>query len=421
MSVRRRSAGCRWLAGGVASALVLLGCGAGELARDGAIDADGGVSLDGGGDAGGGRDAARDAPLDVDASVDEGFDGGTDVGFDGGVGTDAGGGGVDAGEACPRRYFLAPGGDDTRAGRDEASALQSIARVEALLVADPPTCDVEVWIAPGVYREQRVSWRTTDPTIRITFRASDRERRPIFDGCAASGSCTGGTFFSLRHSAGEDTNLHFWYLHVRNYQTAISLNGDRNSEAASNGGNRIFGCYFERIGNVFEPGLEPSTACVRLVNSDDNEIANNHFVDVINTRSGALIHAIYVAHMSDRNTITGNRFVRSTGDPVRVRDFSNDNVITDNRFVRVGTQAGYTDWYCDHDARSDCTKPTPECPSWGSQFRDNVLDGTWTCGPLATFHYFQDEATTGCMRPAAEARRLRTSGNTQTSAPCSME
>lgn len=419
MSVRRWSAGRRWLAGACASGLLLLGCGAGELARDGAIEVDGGVD-----DAGLERDAARDAPRDADAgepsNVDGGAEGGVDGSPDGGL-EDAGIRGVDAGEACPRRYFLAPGGDDRRDGRDEANALRSIARVEALLVADPPTCDVEVWIAPGVYREQRVSWRTTDPTIRITFRASDRERRPIFDGCAASGSCAGGTFFSLRHSAGEATNLHFWYLHVRNYQTAISLNGDRSSEAASNGGNRIFGCYFERIGNVFDPDVEPSTACVRLVNSDDNEIANNHFVDVINTRSGALIHAIYVAHMSDRNTITGNRFVRSTGDPVRVRDFSNDNVITDNRFVRVGTQAGYTDWYCDHDARSDCTKPTPECPSWGNQFRDNVLDGTWTCGPLATFHYFQDEATTGCTAPAADARRLRTSGNSQTSAPCSME
>lgn len=331
---------------------------------------------------------------------------------------------LDAGpaeEACPRVYHLAAGGDDGRDGRSVATALRSLARVQALLEADPPACDVEVHIAPGTYREQRVSWRFTMPDHRITFRAADRERRPVFDGCSSGGACPGGTFFTLRHSAGEETNLHFWYLHVRNYQTAISLNGDRNAEPASNGSNRIYGCYFERIGNVFNTSLDPSTACVRLVNSDDNEIANNHFVDVVNTRSGALIHAIYVAHMSDRNTIHANRFLRSTGDPVRVRDFSNGNVITENRFTRVGTHAGYTDWYCDHEARSDCTKPTPECPSWDNQFRDNMLDGSWSCGALGTFHYFQDDATAGCARPSAASRRLRTSGNTQTSAPCSMD
>lgn len=324
-------------------------------------------------------------------------------------------------EPCPRLYHLAPGGDDTRSGATQAEALATLARVEALLEADPPSCDVEVHIAPGVYRQQQTTWRFTLPDHRITFRAADRMDRPVFDGCSAAGDCPGGTFFRLRHADGGETNLHFWYLHVRNYQTAISLEGGRNAEATSNGGNRIYGCYFERIGNVFDASVEPSTACVRLVNSDDNEIANNHFVDVINTRSGGLIHAIYVAHMSDRNEIRANRFLRSTGDPVRVRDYSNDNVITDNRFIRVGTSAGYSDWYCDHDARTDCTKPDPECPSWNNQFRDNVLDGDWACAPLATFRYFQDDSTTGCAPPSASARRLRTSGNTQTSAPCSME
>ena len=328
---------------------------------------------------------------------------------------DAGGG-----PACPRRYYLDPAGDDAATGADPAHACAGLARVHAAIEVDPPTCDVEVWIAPGTYRDQRVVWTATHPEHRITFRAADRDQRPLFDGCT-DGHCPGGTFFTLRHDAGEETNLHFWYLHVRNYQTAISLSGGRDREATSNGSNRIFGCYFERIGNVFDDSVSPSTACVRLVNSDDNEIANNHFVDVINTASGGLIHAIYVAHMSDRNVIRANRFQRSTGDPVRVRDFSNGNVITDNRFVRVGTHAGYTDWYCDHDARTDCTKPTAECPSWDNQFRDNTLDGNWACDPLGAFHYFQDDSTTGCAPPRADARRLRTSGNTSTTAPCSMD
>jgi len=326
----------------------------------------------------------------------------------------------DAGELCPRVYHLAADGDDSADGFGEGAALRTLARVQELLEADPPSCDVEVSIAPGTYGGQRVVWRFTMPEHRISFLAADPEDRPVFDGCADPSDC-GGTFFTLRHADGEETNLHFSYLRVQRYQTAISLNGNRNAEATSNGSNRIYGCVFDRIGNVFDSSLEPSTACVRLVNSDDNEITNNHFIDVVNTRSGGLIHAIYAAHMSDRNTIRANRFLRSSGDPVRLRDYSNDNVIVDNRLIRVGTTAGYTDWYCDHDARSDCTKPDPECPSWGNQFRDNLLDGDWSCRPLSTFHYFQDETTTGCSPPSADARRLRTSGNTQTASPCSMD
>ena len=401
-----------WL---LVSTFAVGGCGSESSGDADASGLDAGVSVDGS------MEDAGDVPVDAaprDASGPEDA-GSSDAGSSDG-GRDAGPPPLDAGEPCPRRYYLDPAGDDSAAGSSAAAALATLERVQELLLADPPSCDVEVWIAPGTYLDQRVVWTFTMPDHTITFRATDRMDRPVFEGCA-SGSCPGGTFFTLRHSAGEETNLHFWYLHVRNYQTAISLNGARNEEATSNGSNRIFGCYFERIGNIFDSGVDPSTACVRLVNSDDNEIANNHFVDVVNTRSGGLIHAIYVAHMSDRNTIRGNRFLRSTGDPVRVRDYSNGNVITDNRFIRVGTHGGYTDWYCDHDVRTDCTKPTAECPSWDNQFRDNLLDGTWSCDPLGTFHYFQDDTTTGCAPPRADARRLRTSGNMQTATPCSMD
>lgn len=410
--------------------LVLAGCpGGGEGFGDAAF-ADEATAPD--------EAAGSDAPLEVDVapSEDGGFDADApgDEGDDGGVEPDASvdaepDGGHDAVpeivpdvvEGCPRIYYLDPAGDDGRDGRSSATALLRLARVQELLRADPPPCDVEVEIAAGVYRREAVVWQTTWPDRRITFRAADRTDRPVFDGCTAAGSCPGGTFFTLRAAAGEATNLHFWYLRVRNYQTAISLNGNRDAAAASNGHNRIYGCYFERIGNVYDDAVEPSTACVRLVNSDDNEIENNHFVDVVNTRDGGLIHGIYAAHMSDRNTIRANRFLRSTGDPIRLRDYSNDNAITENRLIRVGTNGGYTDWYCDHEVRTDCTKPTPECPSWNNQFRDNVLDGTWACGTLPVFHYFQDDTTAGCSPPSATAVRLRTSGNTQTATPCSLE
>ena len=367
---------------------------------------DAGASDAGSSDAGWGDAGSRDAGGPRDA----------------GAPRDAGPPPVDAGPAGPLVLYVAPGGDDARDGSTPARAVLTLARVHAILVSMRPDRDVEVRIAPGTYHGQRVRWTYTMPdhSIRFVTSAADRTR-PVFDGCLASGECPGGTWFLLASSSGRPTNLEFEYLRVTRYQTAIALNGSRESRSTSNGRNRIFGCYFDRIGNGFAPSLPYSTAALRLVNSDDNVIENNHFVDVINTTSGALIHAIYAAHGSDRNRIARNRFLRSTGDPVRIRDFSNGNVVVDNRFIRVGTAAGYTDWYCDHDTRSDCTSPLPECPSWDNQFRDNVLDGTWACRTLAVWELFQDDSATGCSRPTASSRRVRTSGNTQTATPCSME
>ncbi len=322
----------------------------------------------------------------------------------------------------PLRIYLATSGKDSNDGLTEATSILTLERAHAILVAKKPQRDVELRIAPGTYYAQKTVWTFTMPTHEIKLMTLNGDKdRPVFDGCtkpnAAPADCPGGTWFTLKHSNGEQTNFHFWYIRVQRYGTAVSFNGNRNQESTSNGGNRIFGCYFDRIGNVFNPALNPSTAAVRLVNSDDNEIANTHFIDVVNTTSGGLIHSLYVAHMSDRNLIRANRFKNNSGDPIRLRDFSNDNQITDNKLIRTGS-AGYSDWYCDHEVNTACTKVGPECPSWGNQFRDNLLDGDYGCQPLKPFVYYQDETTTGCQPPTPTAKRLSTSGNTQTATPC---
>lgn len=325
----------------------------------------------------------------------------------------------DTAPSGPFVVWMASDGDDGRSGRIESNAVETLGRVQQILEQHQPQRDVEVRIASGRYRAQTIEWSFSVPGHKLTFtRTSPQADRPVFDGCVSAGTCPGGTWFRLRRSDGAETRIEFNYIRVENYQTAISLDGNRNAEGDSNGSNRIYGCYFYRIGNVSNSTLDPSTAAVRLVNSDDNEIANNHFVDIINTTALNRLHAIYVAHMSDRNEIARNRFVNNSGDPVRVRDFSNDNSIVDNTFEKVGQHAGYTEWYCDHDARSDCTKSTPECPSWGNEFRRNHLDGNYQCEDLGTFEYFQDDSTTGCSPPSTSARRLRTSENTRPTSPC---
>jgi hypothetical protein len=324
-------------------------------------------------------------------------------------------------EVPPLQVYMDPSGDDENDGESSEQAVLSLARVNAILTQLQPRRPVEVVIGLGSYVGQRVNWTYIMPNHGITFtRPEGLVGRPIFDGCR-NDECLGGTWFQIQSSTGEPTRLSFLHLRIQNYGTAMSFNGNRNDAGASNGGNRVYGCYFSRIGNISNPELNPSTAVIRFVNSDDNIVANSHFVDVINTRSSGLLHSLYIAHMSDRNRIERNRFVRNSGDPVRLRDFSNDNIINDNRFIQSGIEAGYTDWYCDHDARDDCTKPEPECPSWNNQFRNNELDGDYLCGQLGTFHYFQGEQTTGCTPPTPEARRLRTSNNEQIIPGCQGE
>ncbi|AWV90062.1 hypothetical protein DN745_12240 [Bradymonas sediminis] len=314
---------------------------------------------------------------------------------------------------------MSPNGSDSRDGTTRAKAVQTMSRVQQILRSSSPETDVEVRVLPGRYRGQKVNWTFSVPGHRVKFtRVAGESERPVFDGCLSANNCPGGTWFKLSRSDGAETRLVFHYLRIENYQTAISLNGSRNAEARSNGSNEIFGCYFYRIGNIFNSAVNPSTAAVRLVNSDDNKIINNHFVDIINTRSPALLHAIYIAHMSDRNQILRNSFRNNAGGPIRVRDYSNDNIINDNTFKKSSNDAAYSEWYCDNDTRDDCTKPTPECPSWGNQFRENHLNGTYACGALRAFIYYQDDSATGCSPPSPNARRLRTSGNTSSSTPC---
>lgn len=306
---------------------------------------------------------------------------------------------------------MAPTGNDANDGLTLDSPIKTLNRAQAIIadnIAQYGERDVLVRIGPGEYLDQSVVWTTTMAQHSITFMPLFNDKvRPVFKG---SDECQ--TWFKLAHSKGEDTNIQFKYIHVEKYGAAISLEGSRNAEGASNSNNHIYGMYFKNIGNVACTSASAPTAAIRLINSDNNDISNNHFVNIINDSGAGLIHALYVAHMSDDNVIRANRFVDNSGDPVRLRDYSNRNVIYDNKMYNTGIVAGYTDWYCDHDVRDDCTKVAPECPSWDNAFRNNGLGLNYASGAnLGTFRYFQDEVTTGCEKPTSSSVRLRTSGN----------
>lgn len=309
---------------------------------------------------------------------------------------------------------MSPGGDDSNDGLSIESPILTLERAQQIITerCQQVHQHVELRIAPGEYVGQSVNWVFTMPnhTIRLMPLFGDADaNRPRFIG-------RGGTWFTLSHSEGQRTNLHLEYMWVQNYGTAISFNGMRDSPQHFNAHNKIYGCYFKDIGEVGYPG-EQSTACVRLLNSCYNLIRANHFVNIVNYRDPALIHAIYLAHYAHHNSIEANLFIDNSGDPIRVRDFSNFNrVVDNNRFDRAGFEAAYSEWYCHKDRAYTCTKVdqtgVPECPSWGNEFRDNKIGNSFSGIPMQPgWIVFEPDDHADCKVPKANIRRLETSGN----------
>jgi len=324
--------------------------------------------------------------------------------------------------AGPFRVYMSPSGSDANSGRSSSSPVRTLNRVQDIIKAAAPSCPTEVRIRPGTYYGQRVEW-TYVSGHEIKFMPADgtKAERPVFDGCSsATGPCTQGTWFELTGVYGVQSKLHFWYIRVQRYNTAIHFKGDKNDPSRYNGGNRIYGCYFYHIGNGWA-GAEShgyGYGAVRLANSDDNVIENNRFYNITNSTHLGSIHAIYIAHKSDRNSIQRNGFERVSGDAIRVRDYSNYNIINENRISRAG-KYGYSEWFCDSAQNSGCTLATDECRSYRNEFRNNTLDGTYSCQPMPTWVYYQTDYPANCSRPQLDPR-LSTSGNVRTSTPCSL-
>lgn len=324
------------------------------------------------------------------------------------------------GEAAPFVVYLDPGGDDARGGLTPADAVLTLARAQAIVEAAAPERDVEVRIAQGTYVGQSVKWTYYHPVFRVAFMPVDYAMgdgiddiagRPVFDGDGAS------SWLSLEVAEGERTGLEFYYLQVERYlATGLAFKGDRNDpDGGWNGGNRVFGMTFTRIGSKHVAG-EQGYGALDLVNSRDNDIRNNHFVAVENDPpTDELMHAVYLAHTSSGNVIVGNAFKNVSGDPIRARDGSDANVIEGNTFERTGIAAFYSDWYCDPDTNPNCTKEGGECPSWRNEFRDNELHCGYDGGDIATFAYIQggaDYVPPPCPDHFADGwKRLSTSGN----------
>jgi hypothetical protein len=304
--------------------------------------------------------------------------------------------------------YLKPDGNDQADGltRDTALASLSIAIDRALQKADAGHDSLRISVAPGVYRGQRSTTKGSSEGKALVI-SPEREggERPRFDG-----NGKGGTWLTLENSGGKATRLTIEGLEITNYLTVISLNGKRTSEAASNSRNVIRNNIFRNIGQIADPAAEFSTAAVRLVNSDDNQITNNRFINIRNINRCGLLHAIYIAHYSTGNYIAENVFDGGCGATIKVRDRSSNNVIVNNDFVNQEASV-FLDSFCNKDLKDNCTKKDAECPSWNNEFRQNRLSRLGKKALASPVKTLGSNQPSGCPRPSSEWMRVKQTDN----------
>lgn len=314
------------------------------------------------------------------------------------------------------KIYVSTRGSDTKDGTSSNNSVATLKRAHQLAAAymKRSPIDVVVYIEPGTYYNQTVTWTTAHPKYYTKITTTNPKKQTVFDGRANRNASLGSqrSFFTFRFS-GQHSNLIIENLTIRNYAEGITLSGNREDfEKGWNGSNKILNNTFDRIGSLYhEDPSKHAYAVLRLVNSRYNEIRGNKFTNIMNKKSPALLHSIYAANASSHNIIHGNHFGPQKGDPVRIRDFSNFNDIAKNTFDRAAAY-GYSEWYCEKKSNSACSKGIPECPSWGNVFKNNTLTktGVWHLYVNAKFV----KSKSACQRnPPKEAdnRRLRTSQN----------
>jgi hypothetical protein len=211
-----------------------------------------------------------------------------------------GGAGVDCCSTIADCFYVSPDGNDGNDATSEARAVATLSGVHKLINPQTMTRPIEVRIKQGTYYTNgTVEWRKYHPTYAISFMPSDYAYgawgsfagRPVFDGEGAAAHWFG---FLQRDKPGEATNLRFYYLKVINYSNGIVLEGHPTNAARWNGFNKVYGIYFYRLGSKWSTEYE-GRGGVFLVNSRNNNIRNNHFVELENVggEQGG-IHAVYI-------------------------------------------------------------------------------------------------------------------------------
>lgn len=266
--------------------------------------------------------------------------------------------------------YVSPNGSDLNDGLSLSSSVLTLSYAVSLakqkIVGGEKT--VNIFVQTGLFRSESISLDDdfAFSSLKIIGAASDQSSFPIFDGVGSS-----GTWLTLKSKSGIVLDLHVEGLVVRNYKTAISIEGNRDRPMVGVVGVVIRRNFFQNIGSDDESPV--STAAIRLVNSSEGIIELNYFKGIRNKVSCGALHSIYLAHFSSRNQISNNVFDGVCGSVVKLRDRSSGNRILNNVFMRLDEVPAVEEWFCDKAVRKDCTKRMGECPSIENVVRGNLM------------------------------------------------
>ncbi|MCY1420486.1 hypothetical protein D3C76_810810 [compost metagenome] len=229
----------------------------------------------------------------------------------------------------------------------------------------PNITTIKFLIHEGTYNEQAAILHPKHGVHYEFTSASRGEHLPSFDGHQQQ-----LTWLRIISTNGFGSSVTINGLKIKNYVTAISIEGDREDQNKFNAENKISNMQFENIGQT-SLNSPPSTAVIRLVNSHKNEILDNTFRNIKNIKDCNLLHSIYLAHHSSDNLIKHNTFTNFCGSAIRVRDNSNRNIARLNSFTDIQNEQLMDQWFCDKSLRQDCTKKQPEQYSHSNIFDMN--------------------------------------------------
>lgn len=313
--------------------------------------------------------------------------------------------------------YLSTTGNDSNDGLTRSTAIKSLAQAEKLLQAAKPQKDVEIRIAKGTYYDVNTMWHYSHPIFKTQFLPDDgksptavrsQEDMPIFNG-----KYVGKWLLHIKPKGGEQSNIEFYYLTIKNYVTdGLTITNDLRDESKWNGNNRFYGLHFQNIGNYWytqyikcpttttsskfttdqeevdielDKNVATQTPCppfgyaaIVLGNTRNTIIEKSTFKSLLNIPIDQwLIHGVYFNSYCHDNIVRNNTFDTSTGVFIKTRNFSNNNIISGNTFK--GTfPAVFTDGFqvepCSPSEYHSC-KMFHECPSWNNVLKDNTVIG----------------------------------------------
>lgn len=306
-------------------------------------------------------------------------------------------------------YYVGNNGNDANGGHAAKDALRTLEAVEervATLPSSEDPLEVTIFVAAGRYTNQTLEWTTARPNLSVSLRPYEGvpDGQVVFDGSKMRKQrffvYNPSTASPAEHSG--SVRFSFEGIVIENFCEGISF-GDVEGRSMTSGHRvdrltlRAIGSKYDRRRRINNRGVSLSPgdcyAAIRLAATSNSSITHTRFENIENLpadqtfyRQGpVLLHAIYVAALSQGNTIANNTFAGFTGSPIRVRDRSNDTVVERNTFERPLWPDGkvhespvyaVSQWYCNIAVAACIEKALEgrrECPSTGTRMADNRL------------------------------------------------